>query len=119
MNIPPSLQFHVWQDATAAAEAIADGMPPAWHRAFLDSATSILAAMEKVNDRRQITDFGTDALRYMRFLIDVSPDARILTVNALAPLFMLPDASPTDAVRRTMSQGIIKFSGLSFEFSAQ
>ena len=117
MNIPASLQFYAYQDATAAAEAIADGMPSAWHQKFLDSGKSILASMEKVNARRQITDFGTDSLRYMRFLVDISPDARIFTVNALAPLFMLPDGSPTDAVRRTMSQGIVKFSGLSFEFS--
>lgn len=105
------------QDATAAAVGIADNIPASWCEAIMRSGKSILAAMDKKYRARQITDFGHDAWRYMRHLARISPDAHTYTVNALAPLFMAPDGSPTDKVRRTMSQGILRFSGLAFNFS--
>lgn len=104
-------------DATAMALSIADGIPTSWHDAIMRTGKSILASMDEKYRTRQITAFGFDAWQYMRHLLHISPDAHTYTVNVLAPLFMLPDGSPTDKVRRTMSEGIIRFSGLSFEFS--
>lgn len=119
MKIPNSIQCTHPHDATAMALSIADGIPASWHDAIMNSGKSILASMDKKYHNRQLTAFGFDAWQYMRHLLHISPDAHTYTVNALAPLFMQPDGTPTDTVRRTMSQGIIKFSGLSFDFSGK
>lgn len=117
MKIPHHLRFRDPLHATDAAIAIADGMPAAWHSALLESGRAILASMNRSYLSKTITAFGADAHQYLQFIIDTSPDAHAFAVNTLAPLFMLPDGSPTHHVRHTISIGIIKFSGLSFEFS--
>lgn len=118
MKIPSTLLFANHQDATAAAVGIADNIPNSWLNAIMSTGKELLSTMDKKYRNRQLTAFGLDAWRYMQHLAKISPDAHTYTVNVLAPLFMLPDGSPTDTVRRTMSQGIIRFSGLDFSFEA-
>lgn len=101
------------QQATAAAIACAENMPAAWHAQIRQSGRSIAARMRVLREQNAITAYGTQALEYMEHLETVSETDHTYTVNTLAPLFMPCGDTITDRVRRTMSEGIIKFSGLS------
>lgn len=117
MKIPKDLQFTEPAAATETAIGILQNIPQSWREQLYQAAEGIVLQVEVDFTHERLTSDGLLLLDYTRHLHHISlDDPTTYLVNALAPLFMRPDGSKTDRVRRTFAEGIIKFSRLQFSF---
>lgn len=115
MDIPADLQFTDPLQAINVAHGIVNSIPASWQELLYEAAQVIHGQTESMLTQDTITERGANLLSYIRHITQLSQgDMSTFLINALAPLFMVPDGTETDYVRRTFAEGVIKFSDLNF-----